>query len=90
MMLKEHRTSRRFWADAISTACYISNQTFLRSILYLTPIELRFGRKPSVSYLRHFGCKCFVLKHGNVDKFESRSSYGILLGYTPLGRSYSV
>jgi transposase InsO family protein len=24
-MLDEHRTPRRFWADAISTACYISN-----------------------------------------------------------------
>jgi hypothetical protein len=37
-----------------------------------------------------FGCKCFVLKHGNLDKFESRSSDGILLGYTPHGRSYRV
>jgi transposase InsO family protein len=24
-MLDEHRTPRRFWTDAISTACYISN-----------------------------------------------------------------
>jgi hypothetical protein len=30
------------------------------------------------------------LKHGNLDKFESRSSNGILLGYTPHGRSYHV
>jgi transposase InsO family protein len=35
-MLDEHRTPRRFWADAISIACYISNWIFLRSILYLT------------------------------------------------------
>jgi transposase InsO family protein len=55
MMLDEHRTPRCFWADAISTACYISNRIFLRSILHLTPLELRFGRKPSVSYLRPFG-----------------------------------
>jgi hypothetical protein len=33
---------------------------------------------------------CFVLKHGNLDTFESRSSDGILLGYTPRGRSYRV
>jgi transposase InsO family protein len=46
MMLDEHRTPRRFWTDAISTACYISNQIFLCSILHLTPFELRFGRKP--------------------------------------------
>jgi transposase InsO family protein len=55
MMLDEHRTPRCFWADAISTACYISNRIFLRSILHLTPLELRFGRKPSVSHVRPFG-----------------------------------
>jgi hypothetical protein len=83
MMLNEHSTPRRFWADAISTTCYISNRSFLRSILHLTPFELRFGFKPSVSHFRPFGCKCFVLKGGNLDKFESRSFDGILLGYTP-------
>jgi hypothetical protein len=90
MMLDEHRTPRQFWVDAISTMCYISNRIFLCSILHLTLFELHFGRKPSVSHLRPFGCKCFVLKCDNLDKFESRSSDGILLGYTPYGRSYRV
>jgi hypothetical protein len=89
-MLNEHMTPRRFWADTISTACYISNRIFLHSILHLTPFELRFGRKSSVSHLRSFGCKCFVLKYGNLDKFESRSFDGTLLGYTAHGRSYRV
>jgi hypothetical protein len=89
-MLDEHRTPWHFWADAISTACYISNQLFLRSILHFTPFELRFGRKPSVSHFRAFGCKCFVLKHGNLDKYEPRSFDGILLGYTLHDRSYRV
>jgi hypothetical protein len=56
----------------------------------LTPFELRFGCKSFVSQLRPFGCKCFVLKHDNLDKFVSRSSDGILLVYTPHGRSYRV
>jgi hypothetical protein len=56
----------------------------------LTPFELRFGRKTSVSHLRPFGCKCFVLKCGNLDKFESRSSDDILLGYTSHDSSYRV
>jgi transposase InsO family protein len=87
-MLNEHGTPRRFWANAISIACYVSNQIFLRSILLLTPFELRFGRKSSVSHFISFGCKYFVLKRGNLDKFESRSFDGILLGYTLHGRSY--
>jgi hypothetical protein len=89
-MLDEHRTPRRFWADAINTACYISNRIFLHSILHLTPFELCFGCKPFISHFKPFGCKCFVLKRGNLDKFESRSFDGILLGYTPHGRSYRV
>jgi transposase InsO family protein len=56
-MVDEHRTPMRFWANAISTACYISNRIFLRSILHLTSFELRFSHKPSVSHFRHFGCK---------------------------------
>jgi hypothetical protein len=33
---------------------------------------------------------CFVLKRVNLNKFESLSSDGILLGYIPHDRSYRV
>jgi hypothetical protein len=89
-MLDEYRTSRHFWAEAINTACYISNRIFLRSLLSLTPIELRFGCQLFIFHLRPFGCNCFILKRGNLDKFESRSLDGIFLGYTPHDRSYRV
>jgi hypothetical protein len=89
-MLDGHRNPRCFWADAISTACYIFSRILLHSILHLTPFELHFGRNHSFSHFRLFGCKCFILKRGNLDKFESRSFDDILLGYTPHGRSYRV
>jgi hypothetical protein len=89
-MLDDHKTPRCFWADAISTTCYISNLIFMCSILNLTPFELCFGRKPLVSHLRPFDYKCFILKRDNLDKFESRSSHDILLGYTSHGRSYRL
>jgi hypothetical protein len=43
-----------------------------------------------VCHFRPFGCICFILKRGNLDKFESRSFDDILIGYTPHGRSYRV
>jgi hypothetical protein len=58
--------------------------------LNLTPFKLHIRRKLSVSHLRPFSFKCFVLKCGNLDIFESRSFDGIFLGYTPHGRSYRV
>jgi hypothetical protein len=58
--------------------------------LNLTPFELPFGHQQFISHLRPFGCKCFILKCGNLDKFESRPSYGIFLGYTHHGRSNRV
>ena len=61
-MLDEHRTPRRFWAEAINTACHVSNRIFLRAFLNKTSYELRFGRPPKVSHFRVFGCICFVLK----------------------------
>ena len=70
-MLDEYSTPRKFWAEAIATACHVSNRVFLRAHLHLTSYELRYGRKPSVSHFRVFGCKCFILKSGNLDKFES-------------------
>ena len=43
-----------------------------------------------MSHLHAFGCRCFVLKEGNLDKFESRCSDGIFLGYALQSRGYRV
>ncbi|WVZ86102.1 hypothetical protein U9M48_032937 [Paspalum notatum var. saurae] len=91
MMLDEHKTPRRFWAEAVNTACYIANRIFLRAFLGKTSYELRFGRQPSVKHLRAFGCRCFVLKKaGHLDKFESRCLDGIFLGYASSSRAFRV
>jgi hypothetical protein len=34
-----------------------------------------------VSHFEAFSCRCFILKKGRLDKFESRSSDGVLLAY---------
>ncbi|WVZ90110.1 LOW QUALITY PROTEIN: hypothetical protein U9M48_036440, partial [Paspalum notatum var. saurae] len=88
MMLDEHRTPRRFWAEAVNTGCYIANQIFLRAFLGKTSYELRFG---SVKHLRAFGCRCFVLKKAwRLDIFESRCLDGIFLGYAFSSRAFRV
>jgi hypothetical protein len=62
-MLDEYKTSGRFWAEAIKTACYSINRLYLHRILKKTPYELLTGKKPNVSYFRFFGSSAlFLLK----------------------------
>ena len=56
-MLEEHRTPRRYWAEAINTACHVSNHIFLWAFMKKASYELWFGH-----HFRVFGCKCFILK----------------------------
>jgi hypothetical protein len=60
-MLDEYKTSDRFRAEAINTACYTNNRLYLHRILKKTSYELLTGKKPNVSYFRVFGSKCFIL-----------------------------
>jgi hypothetical protein len=76
MMLDEHRTFRRYWAEAVNTACHVGNRIFLRAFLNKTCYELMHGQAPRVSHFRAFGCRGFILNKGRLDKFESRSSMG--------------
>jgi hypothetical protein len=74
-MLDQHRTPRRFWAEAVNTTCYVSNRIYLRVRKKKTCYELMHGRTPKVSDFHVFGCKCFILKKGmKLDKFEASRS----------------
>jgi hypothetical protein len=43
-----------------------------------------------VIHFRAFGCWCFIINKGRLDKFELRSSDGIFLGYPNYSRAYRV
>jgi hypothetical protein len=49
-MLDEYKTSHRFQAEAINTACDASNHLYLHKLLKKTSYELLTGNKPNVSY----------------------------------------
>jgi hypothetical protein len=90
-MLDEYKTSDRFWAEAVNTACYAINRLYLHRILKKTSYELLTGKKPNVSYFRVFGSKCFILvKRGKKSKFAPKAVEGFLLGYDSNTRAYRV
>jgi hypothetical protein len=90
-MLDEYKTSDRFWAEAINTACYSINRLYLHRILKKTSYELLTSKKPNVSYFRVFGSKCFILvKRGEKSKFAPKAIEDFLLGYDSNTRTYRV
>jgi hypothetical protein len=90
-MLDEYKTSNRFWAEAINTACYAISRLYLHRILKKTSYELLTGKKPNVSYFRVFGSKCFIfVKRGRKSKFAPKAVEGFLLGYDSNTRAYRV
>jgi hypothetical protein len=90
-MLDEHRTPRRFRAEAVNTACYVSNRIYLRVYKKKSCYKLMHGRTPKVSHFHVFGCKYFILKKGKkLDKFEARSVDDVFFGYASHSRAYRV
>ncbi|CAM8971894.1 unnamed protein product [Rhodiola kirilowii] len=83
---------KSFWAEAVHAACYILNRASLRSMIGKTPYELLRGRKPKISHLKVFGCKCYVHNNGkeNLGKFNARSDEGVFDRYSSHSKAYKV
>ena len=82
-MLCENNLSKYVRGGAINTDCCILNRVSIRLLLSKTPYELYKERKPNISHLRSFKCKCFVLNNGKhpIGKMDAKSDDVILMGY---------
>jgi transposase InsO family protein len=90
-MLGEFKTPKRFWSEAVNTACDAINRLYLHRLLKKTSYELLTGNKPNVSYFRVFGSKCYILvKKGRHSKFAPKAEEGFLLGYDSNTKAYRV
>jgi len=91
-LLNETKLPKYFWVDVVSTTCYTLNRVLIRPILKKTHFELHKGRKPNISHLRVFGCKCFVLNNGkeSLGKFDAKADESIFLGLSLQSKAYWV
>ena len=82
-MLVESHLPASFWGEALSTFLYVRNRSPTSSLPSKhTPYELWFGKKPSISHLRVFGCRAYV--HVQKDQRKSLQAHSIrciFLGY---------
>ena len=63
-MMFHANVPKRFWSDAVQTACYLINRVPTKILKNLSPFEVLNKSKPVIDHLRVFGCVCYVMVPG--------------------------
>nr|AAM08562.1 Putative retroelement [Oryza sativa Japonica Group]AAM10749.1 Putative retroelement [Oryza sativa Japonica Group] len=87
-MLSNAGLPKQFWAEAVSTACYLINRSPSYAIDKKTPIKVWSGSPANYSDLRVFGCIAYA--HVDNSKLEPRAIKCIFLGYPSGVKGYKL
>ena len=88
-MLKAMGVLGRFWGEAVTTTVFVLNRAPARSLEDKTPYEAWYGSKPTVHFLRTFGCVAHVKNTGGyLRKLDDRSMPMVFIGYEPGTKAY--
>ncbi|MCO5580381.1 hypothetical protein L7F22_034248 [Adiantum nelumboides] len=70
-----------FWEEAVSTACYLQNRSYSRTIRGI-PYSRWYGKEPDYSFFRIFGCTCYAfIPIPSRHKLDDRAVKAIFVGY---------
>ncbi|GJU86104.1 putative ribonuclease H-like domain-containing protein, partial [Tanacetum coccineum] len=90
-MLADSFLPDTFWAEAVSTACYVLNRVLVTKPQNKTPYELITGKIPIISYIIPFGCHVTILNTiDHLGKFDGKSDEGFLVGYSLNSKAFRV
>ncbi|GJZ43542.1 ribonuclease H-like domain-containing protein [Tanacetum coccineum] len=90
-MLADSKLPTTFWAEAVSTACYVQNRVLVVKPHNKTPYELFRGFKPTLSFMRPFGCHVTILNTlDSLGKFDGKSDEGFFVGYSLSSKAFRV
>ncbi|GJS65755.1 ribonuclease H-like domain-containing protein [Tanacetum coccineum] len=90
-MLADSFLPNTFWAEAVSTACYVLNRVLVTKPHNKTPYELLTGKTPIISYIRPFRCRVTILNTiDHLGKFAGKSDEGFLVGYSLQSKAFRV
>nr|GFA97437.1 retrovirus-related Pol polyprotein from transposon TNT 1-94 [Tanacetum cinerariifolium] len=90
-MLADSKLPTTFWAEAVSTACYVQNKVLVVKPHFKTSYELFKGRSHALSFMRSFGCYVSILNTlDQLGKFDGKSDEGIFVGYSTISKAFRV
>ena len=89
-LLFQMHVPKHFWADAVSTACFLINRMSSSVLNWDTPYPIIFPNKPLFPIEPHiFGCTCFVRDvRPQVSKLDHKYLKCIFLGYSRVQKGY--
>ncbi|GJT56942.1 ribonuclease H-like domain-containing protein [Tanacetum coccineum] len=90
-MLADLFLPNTFWAEAVSTACYVLNRVLVTKPHNKTSYELITSKIPIISYIRPFGCHVTILNTiDHLGTFEEKAAEGFLVGYSLNSKDFRV
>ena len=87
-MLSNVGLNQRFWAEAISTTCFLINHAPHSGIQLKTPYEMWFGKPADYSNLSAFGCTVYY--HVSEGKLKPRAKSDVFMGYGEGVKGYRI
>nr|GEX77708.1 uncharacterized mitochondrial protein AtMg00810-like [Tanacetum cinerariifolium] len=73
-MLADSKLPTTFSTEAVNTTCYVQNRVLVVKPHNKTPYELFYGRTPTLSFIRPFGCPVTILNtKDHLGKFDGKA-----------------
>ncbi|GKC67512.1 putative ribonuclease H-like domain-containing protein, partial [Tanacetum coccineum] len=90
-LLADSKLPTTFWAEAVSTACYVHNRDLVVKPHNKTPYELFRGFKPALSFMKPFGCHVTILNTlDSLGKFDGKSDKCFFIGYSLSSKAFRL
>ncbi|GKD49760.1 ribonuclease H-like domain-containing protein, partial [Tanacetum coccineum] len=90
-MLTNSKLPTTFWAEAVNTACYVQSRVLVTKPHNKTPYELFLGRKPTLGFMRPFGCPVTILNTiDHLGKFDGKADEGFFIRYSINSKAFRV
>ncbi|GJW21982.1 retrovirus-related pol polyprotein from transposon TNT 1-94, partial [Tanacetum coccineum] len=90
-MLADSKLPTTFWVEVVNTACYVQNKVLVVKPHNKTPYELVYGRTPTLSFMKPFGCPVTILNTiDHLGKFDGKADEGFFVGYSLNSKAFRV
>ncbi|GKC47294.1 retrovirus-related pol polyprotein from transposon TNT 1-94 [Tanacetum coccineum] len=90
-IMQQFSIDQFLWVEAVSTACFIQNQSIIHTRYNKTPYELLNGKKPNVEYFYVFASLCYSTNdRDDLGKMKPKADIGIFIGYSETPKGFRI